>query len=54
MPPNHWSVGAIAAFVSVYAVLLSRSFNSAGSNGKCVELHFPGIAGPFWWKTEGC
>jgi hypothetical protein len=45
---------ACAAFVSVYAVLLSKSFSSAASNGKCVELHFPGIAGPFWWKTEGC
>lgn len=38
----------------IYAYLLERSFESAASNGKCVELHFPYITGPFWWKTEGC
>jgi hypothetical protein len=40
--------------VSVFAYLLAKSFDSAAANGKCIELHFPGLSGPFWWKTEGC
>jgi hypothetical protein len=44
------------ALVSVYAYLLDRSFTSAASRGRCVELHFPYLfsGGAFWWKTEGC
>lgn len=54
IPHGGVALGCMAV-VSVYAFLLSRSFDSAASAGKCIEIHFSRIAiAQTHWKTEAC
>lgn len=53
--PNGAVVLGCTSVVTVYAYLLSRSFDSAASSDRCIEIHFSRIAiGQTRWKAERC
>lgn len=55
-----WSVAACVAALEVFAVSLDRTFNSAASHGKCVEISLPyypsivAFAAQMRWKEVSC